>query len=394
DGKPAEMIVEETRPPISRRESDAIQALRRKMRAMGKKYNTEKAYVKWVKRFMKARAIHSLADFAGVTGKSVEAFLTDLAVDGNVAASTQDQAFFGLKMMFDCVLERPIGNIEALRADKPKLVPTVLSPQEIDSTFEHLQGRFLLMAMLLYGCGMRLGECLRLRVMDFDFNLRRIRVFNSKGNKSRFVPMPDRVIEMLRREIDSRRQLHEMDVEHGVASVWLPHALEVKFPGAPQEFKWQFLFCSSRRSVDPRTGKKHRHHLRGETFSEKLRAALRLAKVEKYATSHALRHSFATHLLTAGTDIRTIQELLGHKDVSTTMIYTHVLLGDSTSVTSPLDRMSIGEPGEGHELAADAPKNETELGGCSDAPASIDEDSRGENRWNWFGRLARMIGWH
>ena len=359
--------IEEARPPIPKREPDIIQLMRRKMRLMGKKYNTEKAYVKWVKRFMRARGLKCQVDFDSVTGASVEAFLTDLAVDGNVAASTQDQAFFGLKMLFDCVLERPLGNIDALRADKPKLVPTVMSEQEIERVFSQMTGRYLSMAMLLYGCGLRLGECLRLRVMDFDFDALRIRIFSSKGKKSRYVAMPRRLVKLLQREIASRRVLHDMDVEKGVASVWLPEALAEKYSNAAVEFKWQFLFCSSRMSQDPRSGKWHRHHIHGETFSEKFRMALRLAEVRKYATSHTLRHSFATHLLASGTDIRTIQQLLGHKDVSTTMIYTHVLLDDKAEVCSPLDRL------ESNHLRSDERRDRMVEDGPVVAEASVTE---------------------
>ena len=331
--------IEESVGRIDPREPDIIQQMRRTLRVQGKSYNTERAYIKWVRRFMAVRCLQSRDDFASVGRSEVEAFLTDLAVDGGVAAATQEQAFFGLLFLFEQVLKKEMGDINARRADKRKLVPTVLSPSEIRSLIPHLRGVYLLIAKLLYGTGMRISECLRLRVMDFDFENMRIRIWNSKGNKSRFVPLPSELVPELKSLMKWREGLHEQDVACGEASVWLPDALGVKYPHAHREFKWQFIFASDRFSREPRTGKRHRHHLHRDTFAARLKKAVDAAGIHKPISTHAFRHSFATHLLADGVDIRSVQEFLGHSDIRTTMIYTHVLARIEVVVTSPLDRL-------------------------------------------------------
>ena len=325
---------------INPNEPKVIQALRRKLRTLGREYNTEKAYVRWTRCFMRERGLNRLADFDPLSESDIEAFLTDLAVDGNVAASTQNLALSALKFLFESVLEKDVGPINAIRADKPKLVPTFLSKPELSQIFLYMVGIYLTIARLLYGCGLRLTECLRLRVMDFDFDNRLIRIWCSKGQKSRYVPLPEQLAPKLKMLIENRRSVHEQDVLEGRASVWLPDALDKKYPNARSEFKWQFLFASHRFSKDPRTKQLHRHHIHQDTFSKHLRAAVRKANVMKPVTAHTFRHSFATHLLMDGTDIRTIQELLGHSDVRTTMIYTHVLARQDVKVVSPLDTLA------------------------------------------------------
>jgi len=331
--------IEEVAGRIDPREPDIIQQLRRTMRLQRKQLNTEKAYVKWVYRFMRERCLKTAADFADIGPADVESYLTDLAVDGDVAASTQDQAFYSFLFLFEHVLKRDLGAVNALRSGKPKRIPSVLSEAEVTGVLGHLGGTHLLISQLLYGCGMRIGECLRLRVKDIRFDLMQIEVHDSKGGKSRLVPLPIRLVEPLRRLVKSRGVLHERDLERGEASVWLPHALGRKFPAAHREFKWQFLFASAKLSRDPRSGRWHRHHLHWSTFAEHLRRAVRAAGIMAHVTAHTFRHSFATHLLASGTDIRTIQELLGHSDVATTMIYTHVLTRKDITVVSPLDRL-------------------------------------------------------
>jgi integron integrase len=200
-----------------------------------------------------------------------------------------------------------------------------------------MTGVYALMAELLYGCGLRISECLRLRVMDFDFDQLQIRVCNSKGNKSRYVPLPECLVPKLKSLIRWRAGLHEQDLASGEASVWLPDALGKKYPNAHRELRWQFLFASHKFSRDPVTGKRHRHHIHRDTFASRLKSAIDHVGILKPATSHTFRHSFATHLLIDGTDIRTVQELLGHADIRTTMIYTHVLNRPDVKVTSPLD---------------------------------------------------------
>ena len=256
-----------------------------------------------------------------------------------MAPSTQNQAFHALLFLFEYVLKRDIGRIEATRASKGKQIPTVMSTGEIERVLRHLDGIHLILAKLMYGCGLRISEALGLRVKDIDFDNGRLEIHTSKGGKSRLVPLPRGLQEPLKRVLRSRKCLHDQDVADGCASVWLPHALERKYPNAAGDWRWQFVFASHRLSRDPHSGKVHRHHLHRDTFPKRLREAVRKAEVAKAITSHTFRHSFATHLLQAGTDIRTIQEFLGHKDVSTTMIYTHAVEREKETVVSPLDRL-------------------------------------------------------
>ncbi len=336
----AEETIEGVVGKINPRESDVIQALRRSIRVIGRKFNTEKAYVGKVCAFMEDLGIKNLADFSDIGAAEVEAHLTDLAVDGNVAPSTQNQAFSASLFLFEHVLKRDFGKIDAYRSTKGTRIPTVMSKSEVIRVLSFLSGIYLLIGQLLYGCGMRISECLRLRVKDIDFDQMLIEIHNAKGDKSRFVPLPMQLVEPLRNLFESRRVLHERDLANGEASVWLPYALDRKYPSAHKEFKWQFLFASAKFSRDPKTGKRHRHHLHTDTFPLHLRRSVQQAKLDKHVTSHTFRHSFATHLLQDGTDIRTIQELLGHSDISTTMIYTHVLSRPDIRVVSPLDRLS------------------------------------------------------
>ena len=302
---------------------------------------------------MADRGLKCLADFDRVHASDVEAHLTDLAVDGNVAPSTQNQAFHSLLKFFTLVLKREMGRIEAIRANKDSMAPTVMSPGEVGQVFEGLSGVYLVIAKLLYGCGMRISGAHRLRVKDIDFANKQIEIRQSKGNKSRLVPMPDDLIEPLRRFVKSREALHEHDLANGTASVYLPYALDRKYPSAHRELKWQYLFASHRLSRDPRTGRIHRHHLHSSTFPTHLRCAVEQAGIRKHVTSHTSRHCFATHLLWSGTDIRQIQQLLGHSDVKTTEIYTHVRNPNEAKVVSPLDRLVRDEEVAGGCARAD-----------------------------------------
>jgi len=324
---------------INPNEPDAIQAFRRALRKDGKALETERSYVGKLKKFMAERALTCLADFESIGAKDVEAHLTDLAVDGNVAPRTQNAAFHALLKFFKLVLKRDMGRIESIRATKGELVPTVLSTEEVRRVFVPLGGVHLVIAKLLYGCGMRISEAMRLRVKDIDFANRQIEIRDSKGGKSRLVPMPEDLVKPLERWVASREVLHRHDLAEGTASVWLPHALSRKYPTAHQELRWQFLFASDRLSRDPRTGRLHRHHFHKDTFPKRLRHAVEAAGLHKRVTSHTFRHCFASHLLWQGTDIRTIQHLLGHSDVATTEIYTHVRNPNESKVISPLDRL-------------------------------------------------------
>ncbi|QDS93554.1 Tyrosine recombinase XerC [Roseimaritima multifibrata] len=332
--------IEEAVGKINPNEPDAIQAFRRAVRKDGLALNTERSYVAKLKTFMHERGLTCLADFKRITSADVEAHLTDLAVDGNVAPSTQNGAFHALLKFFTLVLKREMGQIEAIRANKGKQIPTVLSPPEVDRVLEGLAGVHLAIAQLLYGCGMRISEVLRLRLKDLDFENRLIEIHQSKGGKSRIVPMPQELLEPLKRWVNSRRVLHEHDLAEGVASVWLPHALATKYPSAHRQLRWQYLFVSQRMARDPRTGHMHRHHLHSDTFPRHLRHAVESAGILKHVTSHTFRHCFATHLLHSGTDIRKIQRLLGHSDVKTTEIYTHVPDPKRLEIVSPLDRLA------------------------------------------------------
>ena len=316
--------IEEAVGKINPREPDAIQEFRRALRKDGKALKTERSYVGKLKAFMSDRGLTCLADFQRITASDVEAHLTDLAVDGNVSPSTQNGAFHALLKFFTLVLKREMGRIEAIRANKGKQIPTVLSPPEVDGVLSMLNGVWLVIAQLLYGCGMRISETLSLRLKDLDFENRLIQIHQSKGGKSRLVPMPATLVQPLQRWVRSREVLHEHDLANGIASVWLPHALSVKYPSAHRELRWQYLFASDRLSRDPRTGRLHRHHLHYDTFSKHLRRAVEAVGIVKHVTSHTFRHCYASHLLWTGTDIRRIQYLLGHSDVKTTEIYTHV----------------------------------------------------------------------
>jgi integron integrase len=297
---------------------------------------TEQAYIDWIKRFI---VYHHKRHPAEMAEEEVAQFLTHLARDLNVAASTQNQALSALLFLYKEVLKHEIGWLEKVeRAKKPPKLPVVLSRAEVKRVFAHLHGVPKLMAGLLYGSGLRLMECVRLRIKDIDFELAQISVRDAKGGKDRVTMLPLNLAEPLRRYLLRIKAQHEQDLEDGFGSVHLPFALSRKLPNAAREWAWQYVFPSSRISVDPRTGKKQRHHIAEGLLQSALKRAVDAAGIVKRANCHSLRHSFATHLLGRGYDIRTVQELLGHKDVSTTMIYTHVLNKPGIGVRSPLDR--------------------------------------------------------
>uniref|UniRef100_UPI0038B7BB4A integron integrase n=1 Tax=Aromatoleum toluclasticum TaxID=92003 RepID=UPI0038B7BB4A len=298
---------------------------------------TEEAYCGWLDRF--ARFLKG-ADPRAAGAVEVKAFLQDLAVQGRVAASTQNQALNALVFLYDKVLERPLGALGSFaRAKRPQPLPVVLSRDEVVRLLGRMDGVHGMMAALLYGTGMRLMECVRLRVKDLDFEYRQIVVRDGKGQKDRVVPMPARLVDGLQAHLAKVRGLHQEDLARGAGAVFLPDALERKYPAAPREWGWQYVFAASRLSADPRGGVVRRHHLHESSLQKAVHRAAREASLSKPVSCHALRHSFATHVLEAGYDIRTVQELLGHSDVSTTMIYTHVLNRGGRGVVSPLDRV-------------------------------------------------------
>ena len=295
---------------------------------------TEQAYVGWVKRYI---YFHGVRHPSEMGAPEVEAFLTYLAVKENVAASTQNQALSALLFLYREVLQQDLGPVDALRAKRPKRLPTVLTKDETLRLIGCLSGTHQLMAKLIYGSGLRLMECLRLRVKDLEFERRAIIVRDGKGAEDRVTVLPDSLIPLLQEHLQRVKAQHERDLTQGYGAVYLPDALARKYPNADKQWDWQYVFPANRLSQDPRSGVTRRHHLHESSLQKAIKEAARLAGIVKPVGPHTLRHCFATHLLEGGYDIRTVQELLGHKDVKTTMIYTHVLQRGGLAVRSPLD---------------------------------------------------------
>ena len=322
------------------RHHDLLVQFASEIRRRGYAWRTEQTYEQWICRFILYCRDTPPAD----TGAAeVSAFLNHLSIQRRVSASTQNQALNALVFLFQQVLGRQLGELDALvRAKRPRNLPVVLSRKEVSALLAQLQGTQRLVTSLLYGSGMRLLEGLRLRVQDIDFDYRRIHVHHAKGKKDRYVPLPGILIDELLCQIEMVRQLHERDMAAGHGEVQLPDALARKYPNAGHELKWQFLFPSGRLAVDPRGGTIRRHHLHESTVQKAVKRAAAAGHINKRIGCHTLRHSFATHLIEDGYDIRTVQELLGHADVSTTMIYTHVLNRGGRGVRSPLDAGQSG----------------------------------------------------
>ncbi len=312
-----------------------LDQLRALLRLKHYSLRTEEAYESWVRRFILFHGKRHPKDMGAL---EVEAFLTHLAVDRKVSASTQNQAKAALLFLYRELLEVNLPWLEGVtQAKEKRRLPVVLMPGEVRSLLDQLSGQMGLVASLLYGTGLRLMEGLRLRVKDLDFDALEVVVRGGKGDKDRVTMLPERLVPLLRAHLKHVKGLHDRDLAAGHGDVWLPDALAEKFKGAAKAWGWQWVFPSAERSVDPRTGAERRHHLHAESVQKAVRKAARMAEMVKLVTPHVLRHSFATHLLGAGYDIRTVQELLGHKDVETTMIYTHVLNRGGRGVTSPLD---------------------------------------------------------
>jgi integron integrase len=298
---------------------------------------TEKAYIGWIRRYL---SFHRGRDPVSMGAREVQSFLSRLAVDGKVSASTQNQAFSSLLFLYRDVLGLGLQGLENTeRAKRPERLPLVLSESEVRAVLRHLKGRMLMMAYLMYGSGLRLLECARLRVKDIDFDRSEITVRSGKGNKDRVTVLPARIADRLRSHLAKVRRVHQADLADGAGSVLMPEALARKFPNASREWPWQWVFPAARLYTDLDTGERRRHHVHESVLQRAFKEAVRASGITKPATCHTLRHSFATHLLESGYDIRTIQELLGHTDVSTTMIYTHVLNRGGRGVRSPVDRL-------------------------------------------------------
>ena len=304
---------------------------------------TEEAYVAWIRRYI---LFHNKRHPRELGEADVSAFLSALAQEGQVAASTQNQALSALLFLYKKVLQRELAFIGGVaRVKRPPKLPVVLAPVEVRTVLAQLHGQYRLMGELLYGSGLRLLECLRLRIKDVDFEYLQILVRDSKGGKDRRTMLPVSVVPALRDHVDKVKHRHDVDLAEGFGTVHLPGALERKMPNASREWAWQYVFPAAKRSADPRTGIEQRHHVSEKNLQNAVKSAVRAPRINKAASCHTFRHSFATHLLENGYDIRTVQELLGHKDVSTTMICTHVLNKPGLGVRSPLDHAhSAPEP--------------------------------------------------
>ena len=325
--------------PMSTRLLDEMRDL---MRRRHYSIHTERAYRHWVKRYVRFHNMHSRDDLRHGEEK-VEAFLTYLARDRHVAASTQNQAMNALVFLYKHVLRQPLsGDINADRARKKVKIPVVLTREETARVIALMSGVHQLIVKLLYGSGLRVTECLRLRVQDVDLEMKAITVRDGKGGKDRITTLPGKLVRALKEHLVRVKVIHEQDLEEGYGQVYLPHALARKYPHADKDWRWQYIFPAGHRSIDPRSGQTRRHHLDPSPINKAIAKGIRQTGISKRVSAHTFRHSFATHLLQRGTDIRTIQALLGHADVSTTMIYTHVLQQGSYGVMSPLDDLAIG----------------------------------------------------
>lgn len=322
-------------PPL--RSTRVLDQLRERLRLMHYSLRTEEVYVYWVKAFIR---FHGLRHPAEMAGPEVEAFLLYLANDRHVSPSTHNQALSALLFFYAKVLQHDLPWLKDIgRPQRHPRLPVVLTVAEVASVLGQLHGEHLLLAQLLYGTGLRITEALQLRVKDIDFGLRAVTVREGKGAKDRVVMLPQSLAGALREQLARARVVWAGDVGAGQAGVELPHALERKYPRMGSSWPWFWVFPQERHSVDPRSGVMRRHHLYDQTFQRAFKRAVASAGVEKPATPHTLRHCFATHLLQAGSDIRTVQALLGHADVSTTMVYTHVLKLGGGAVRSPLDAL-------------------------------------------------------
>jgi integron integrase len=312
-----------------------LDRVRWRLRVKHYSIRTEQAYIDWIRRFI---LFHRKRHPNEMGEGEITQFLTHLAVEKNVAASTQNQAFSALLFLYQRVLERKLDFIEDVqRVTRPAKLPVVFTPAEARVVLAHLKGDYRLMAELLYGAGLRLMECVRLRVKDIDFGYGHITIRDGKGLRDRITILPERLRQPLQRHLERVREIHQRDLANGNGRVYLPFALDRKYGKANRSWPWQYVFPADKLSNDPLSGEKRRHHVMENNLQKAVKSAIQCAGIRKAGSCHTFRHSFATHLLENGQDIRTVQELLGHKDVSTTMIYTHVLNKPGLAVRSPLD---------------------------------------------------------
>ncbi|KPK82551.1 MAG: integrase [Gemmatimonas sp. SM23_52] len=322
---------------VTRRKVRLLDQVRRALRVRRYSQRTQDAYVSWVRRYV---LFHGKQHPAELGAAQIAEFLTSLAEEDQVSASTQSQAASALIFLYKTVLGVDIAMVDGVvRAKVPRRLPVVLTRDEVRAVLERLTGRKRLVVMLLYGSGLRLLECMRLRVKDLDFGRGEIRLRQGKGAKDRITMLPVAVRPALAEHLAAAQERHQRDLEDGAGSVMLPDALERKYPTASREWAWQYVFPASRLWTDPGNGRRYRHHLHESAVQRAVKQAIREAGIAKHATCHTFRHSFATHLLEDGYDIRTVQELLGHRDLRTTMIYTHVLNRGGYGVRSPVDAL-------------------------------------------------------
>ncbi len=338
DAPPTDEELAKLRGKINRAEPVLIQRMRAEMRVLHYAMATERAYVRWVKRFSGHVGSLELEQFDEL---DIGSFLTSLAVESNVAASTQNQAQSGLLFFYQCVLGKKIGFVDSIRVKKSETIPVWFSRDEIERLLKHLVGVHRLMFLLMYGAGLRHKECRRLRIKDISFDEMHIVVRDGKGNKDRITFLPEQAVPEMRRQIEVAKRMHRLDVEEGYEQVYMPHALAKKYANACKDAAWKWVFPSRQRSIDKRSGMTWRHHIAEEQFAVALKVAQRHAEIDKNGVPHSLRHSFVTHLVESGADIQTVQKLMGHKDIETTMRYVHIRPKLGETVKSPVDLLSI-----------------------------------------------------
>ena len=320
-----------------KKEKRLLDEVRDVMRLKHYSIHTERSYCDWIKRYVQYYRMTGRDDFNDGE-KKIERFLTHLAVEKHVAPSTQNQAMNALVFLYKKVLKVPLDQeINAIRAKKKENIPEVMTREEVRQMITIMEGTPQLIVKILYGSGLRIKEVVRLRVQDIDYALKKLTVRDGKGNKDRITTFPGTIIPMLENHLKKVKLLFQQDLNQGYGEVYLPYALDRKYRNAAHEWRWQYVFPSRNLSTDPRTGKTRRHHTDPSVVNKAIKVASRKLQMQKRITAHTFRHSFATHLLERGTDIRTIQALLGHRDVSTTMIYTHILKQGGHGVPSPLD---------------------------------------------------------
>jgi len=321
------------------KKSSILDEMRMQLRREGYAYSTENSYCDWVKRFVRFHHFEDrdamLQDSAG----KVEQFLTHLAVEQNVAPSTQNQALNALVYCYSKVLQAPFSEVKASRSRKEPRIPVVLTKEEVAQVLSVMEGTAGLIAKLLYASGLRITEAVRLRVHDIDFGFKQITIRDGKGKKDRVTPLANNLVALLEMQLNKVKTLHDQDLQQGFGSVYLPYALAKKYPNAEFDLAWQYVFPSRNLAIDPRSNQMRRHHIDQSVINKAIKRAVQQCGISKKVSAHTFRHSFATHLLQTGTDIRTIQALLGHANVQTTMIYTHVLNQGGQGVISPFDQL-------------------------------------------------------